>query len=202
MIDASVRDAWPVVLDRIRSFIGRRLPSQEVDDVLQDVLLKIHRHAPDLVDDERFGPWVYSIARNSIADHFRKRISPVDGLTADLPDRPNASDDTPPLLDCVAPFVGALTEPYRQAITLVELQGLTQQEAARQAGVSLSGMKSRVQRGRRQLRDMFETCCALSIDRRGKVFDAEPRITGAPCDCDSPSSAADASPDATRSGCD
>ena len=73
----------------------------------------------------------------------------------------------------MTPFVARLPEAYRHAITLVELQGLTQADAAKIAGVSLSGMKSRVQRGRRLLREMFEECCSLKIDARGRVTEAE-----------------------------
>ena len=52
------------------------------------------------------------------------------------------------------------------AITLVELEGLTQQAAADVVGVSLSGMKSRVQRGRKLLRERFDACCAVALDAR------------------------------------
>ena len=48
-------------------------------------------------------------------------------------------------------------------------------EAAARLGLSVSGMKSRVQRGRRQLRDMLETCCAIALDRRGGVADYDLR---------------------------
>ena len=85
------------------------------------------------------------------------------------------------LLKCVAPFVAQLPSPYREAVTLVELEGLTQQAAADVAGISLSGMKSRVQRGRRMLRQQFEDCCALTFDVRGRVVDARER---AACACD------------------
>jgi RNA polymerase sigma-70 factor (ECF subfamily) len=46
------------------------------------------------------------------------------------------------------------------------------------AGISLSGMKSRVQRGRQQLRRMFEDCCAIALDARGHVIECEPRGCG------------------------
>jgi RNA polymerase sigma-70 factor (ECF subfamily) len=72
----------------------------------------------------------------------------------------------------VTPFVARLPSPYREAITLTDLKGLTQQEAAEMEGVTLSGMKSRVQRGRRLLKTMFEECCHLTIDGRGRVIDA------------------------------
>lgn len=187
MLDASALDSWQTLAERLRSFIGRRLPSQDVDDVLQDVLLRIHRSAKDVRDESRFGPWVYSIARNAVIDHVRRR--PIASLESDHPEFESAAveQNGAPLLDCVAPFVARLPAPYRHAITLVELEGLTQAEAARMVGISLSGMKSRVQRGRQMMRTMFEECCTLAIDARGRVFDAE-RQGSVVCDsCAEPS---------------
>jgi len=57
----------------------------------------------------------------------------------------------------------------------------TVREAAEMVGVSVSGMKSRVQRGRAQLRQMFDECCEIALDARGKVIDYTPR----PRSCDS-----------------
>jgi RNA polymerase sigma-70 factor (ECF subfamily) len=42
-------------------------------------------------------------------------------------------------------------------------------------GVTLSAMKARVQRGREKIRDMFEQCCRISTDCRGRVIECEPR---------------------------
>jgi RNA polymerase sigma-70 factor (ECF subfamily) len=53
----------------------------------------------------------------------------------------------------------------------VELQGLTQQAAAKRIGLSLSGMKSRVQRGRQQLKRMLDGCCRIQLDPRNGVTD-------------------------------
>ena len=173
MLDAIARDSWQVIGQRLGAYIGRRLPAQDVDDVLQDVLLRIHKNVRYLSDDSRFGPWVYSVARNAVIDRLRKKRPP----TTDASELESVADSEPEseqaLLNCVTPFVARLPEAYRHAITLVELQGLTQAEAAEIAGVSLSGMKSRVQRGRRLLREMFEECCSLKIDARGRVIEAE-----------------------------
>jgi hypothetical protein len=46
------------------------------------------------------------------------------------------------------------------------VHGLTQAEAAKRAGVSVSGMKSRVQRAREQLKAMLLRCCEIDVDRR------------------------------------
>ena len=87
------------------------------------------------------------------------------------------------LAPCLTAMVGRLAEPYRTAITLTSLRGVTQVDAARQVGISNSGMKSRVQRGREQLRQMLARCCAIAVDVRGGVADfhlREPGACGAP----------------------
>jgi hypothetical protein len=83
------------------------------------------------------------------------------------------------LAPCLTAMIGRLAEPYRTAITLTSLRGLTQAEAARAAGVSISGMKSRVQRGREQLRRTLLRCCAIAVDVRGGVSDFHKRGPGA-----------------------
>jgi RNA polymerase sigma-70 factor (ECF subfamily) len=173
MLDSVARDSWQVLGQRLGAYIGRRLPPQDVDDVLQDVLLRIHTNVRYLSDDSRFGPWVYSVARNVVIDRLRKK-QPVSGdVDLDSIAASTDEDDEQALLGCVTPFVARLPEAYRHAITLVELQGLSQADAADIEGISLSGMKSRVQRARRMLREMFEECCSLTIDARGRVIEAE-----------------------------
>ena len=69
--------------------------------------------------------------------------------------------------------------PYREALKpLTELEGVTQRTAAEMMGVSLSGMKSRVQRGRERLRGLLEDCCEIALDARGRVIGCEPRANG------------------------
>jgi RNA polymerase sigma-70 factor (ECF subfamily) len=81
------------------------------------------------------------------------------------------------LAGCLRPMIDQLSQDYRDAITLVELKGLTQQAAAKQMGISLSGMKSRVQRGRARLKQMLDDCCLIELDRRGGVVDYRTRRT-------------------------
>ena len=175
MLDASARDSWQVLTDRLGAFLRRQLPSQDVDAVLPEVLLRIHRNARHLNDETRFGSWVYAIARNAVIDRLRQKTPVMEPLELGAIDRAFEPESEQALVDCVAPFVARLPEAYRHAITLVELQGLTQAEAARIAGVSLSGMKSRVQRGRGLMRTMFEECCDLTIDARGRIVEAGQR---------------------------
>lgn len=170
---------WTDVAERLRPFVAHRVPSSEIDDVVQDVLVRMHRGLPDLRDDDRFSAWMFQVARNAIVDAGRKRIhAPQTGSDLDEIPEPTSDGDreaATALAGCVSLFVAQLPSPYREAITLVELEGKTAKEAAEMVGITVSGMKSRVQRGRAQLRELFERCCEIAVDVRGKPTDFTPR---------------------------
>ena len=171
---------WQDVAAQLRPFLARRVAAADVDDVLQDVWLRVQRGLPGLRDEERFTSWLFQIARSAVAEHQRVRARhplPDAPNEPDLVAEPTADDReaTRSLACCVSIFVARLPSPYREAVTLVELEGLTVREAAEMVGVSVSGMKSRVQRGRAQLRTLFDECCEIALDARGKVIDYAPR---------------------------
>ena len=180
---------WSDVAARLRPFVARRVPSSEIDDVVQDVLVRIHRGLSDVREDDRFVAWMFQVARNAITDVGRMRArSPLEhGHELDqMPAEPGTAEDrqaADALVGCVSLFVAQLPSPYREAITLVELDGLTAKQAAARVGISVSGMKSRVQRGRAQLRELFESCCEIAVDARGKVTDFTPRPQPACTSC-------------------
>ncbi len=173
---------WPGLVERLRPFVARRIRDQgDAEDVLQEALARIHRGLPGISDPGRFEAWTWRIARNAIVDHHRLRGSravPVPEPGVDLP-APVVEEDDDQVARALARFlplfVALLPETYREAVLLVELQGLTHREAAGRLGISVSGVKSRVQRGRRRLREMLEACCELAKDARGKVTDCRVR---------------------------
>lgn len=184
VIDPAARGAWRELEIKLRPFVARRVRSEpDVDDVLQDVFLRMQRSLAGLRDDQRFGPWVYQVTRSAIIDHLRTsdkhRVADPDA-TEEQAFVVNDSDRTieEELASYVAPFVAMLPSPYREALTLVELEGLTHKQAAQMLDVSVSGMKSRVQRGRAQLRKALDDCCHIALDARGRVTSCEPRADG------------------------
>lgn len=176
---------WREVAGRLRPFIARRVAPADVDDVLQDVFLRMQRGLAGLRDEERFGPWVYRVARSAVVDHHRAAAR--HGVVDAEPDRVEVEAPAPDdegdavareVATYVAWFVAMLPSPYREALTLTELEGLTQKQAAAMLGISVSGLKSRVQRGRRQLRAALEACCDIALDARHRVVSCEPRPDG------------------------
>lgn len=172
--------SWEAVETRLRPFVVRRVAACDVDDVMQDVFVRVQTGLASLRDEERFAAWLFQIARSAIAEHGRMRARHplADGVAAEPAAAPSDDDDREAaraLAGCVSMFVTHLPSPYREAVTLVELEGVTTREAADMVGISVSGMKSRVQRGREQLRRLFEQCCEIAVDARGKPTDYTPR---------------------------
>jgi RNA polymerase sigma-70 factor (ECF subfamily) len=67
---------------------------------------------------------------------------------------------------------------------LAEIEGLSPQAVADRLGLSLSGAKSRIQRGRGMLTGVLEQCCDFEADGRGNVMDYDPRPDRKECrDC-------------------
>jgi RNA polymerase sigma-70 factor, ECF subfamily len=187
-------EIWREVHDSLRGFIAKHVRNEvEANDILQEVFLRVHRHLDRLSNPDRVMAWLYQITRNAIVDYYRspgrRREVPV-GLAGDvettvpvsLPSDDESCQLRTELAACLRPMLDRLSKDYREAVMMVELQGLTQQAAARRLGLSLSGMKSRVQRGRKQLKEVLDECCLIQLDRRGGVADYEIRDVGCdPC---------------------
>ena len=73
------------------------------------------------------------------------------------------------LATCLRPIVERLPEIYREAVVLADLEGITQREVAGRLGLSVSGAKSRVQRGRQAIKAMLQDCCRIQLDAGGRV---------------------------------
>lgn len=179
---------WAEFAPPLRGFLARRVPpGVDADDLVQEVFLRVIRHAGSLRSTDRPEAWLFQIARNALKDSLRARLrrdGRNDAIESDddLPAEPDAASDRAAeaeLAPCLTSMVDRLPEPYRTAITLTTLEGISQADAARQLGISNSGMKSRVQRGRDRLREMLVQCCAIAVDVRGGVSDFHQRSPGA-----------------------
>ena len=70
-----------MVSDRLRRFISKRVDrAADVEDILQDTFVKIHVDLPRLKDRDKLTAWTYQIARNTVADYYRRRCDDA-GLT-------------------------------------------------------------------------------------------------------------------------
>lgn len=169
------------IAQKMRPFVASRVPPGDVDDVLQEVLVKVHTHAEAPSDDEPFGRWLQRVTSNVIVDHHRRR-GRRDRHHERFALEPHAHDEGPDddahaaFSQFVEAFVTMLPSPYQEALVATELEGLTMREAAAREGVSAAAMKSRSLRGRRMLRELFEACCEIALDARGRIVDFAPKL--------------------------
>lgn len=177
--------AWQEFGDVLRAFLSRRVPAADVDDLLQDCYLKVSAGLPTLAEQERLGGWIFRIAHNLAVDHLRRRRHELrDRAEQDVVD--SQAGATPDLQfevgSWLGPMVERLPQKYAEVLRLSEIEGLPHREIAARLGLSVSGVKSRVQRGRGLLRDKLLACCVFEFDRRGRILDYEQNRPGS-CDC-------------------
>jgi len=136
---------------------------------------------------DRLDAWVYQTARNTVADHYRKTgvaTQPLEIEPAQGPKEPPAALH-PTAAKWLQELVRQLPDKYRDAVELSELDGFSLRVVADRLRLSVSGVKSRVQRGRAMLRDSLDQCCRFEFDRRGNLMDCEPKPDRTICrDCD------------------
>jgi len=161
---------------RLRNFIRRRVPDPwDAEDLLQDVLYRLVEANRMLMPIDHVTGWLFQVARNRIADFFRKKmperfadIAVDDDAEAlrleDLLPSPDAGPDAvyarKLLIDELEVAVGELPEEQRAVFVAHELEGKSFKEIAAATGVSLNTLLSRkryaVLRLRRRLRGIHD----------------------------------------------
>lgn len=178
-----ISDLWSEHRARLRGYIAKRVRENDAaDDILQEVFLKASENLHSLKSGGSIAAWLYRIAANAIVDHYRSR-KPWEELPADVAAPEAEPNYVAELAKCLEPLIAEMPETYRTALVLSEIEGLPQREVANQLNISLSGAKSRVQRGREKLRRRLLECCKIETGRSG-ITGFEPRDKNCSSGCD------------------
>ena len=166
--------------DLYRYICSRVKDKDAAKDILQDSFIKIQKNIFTLKDEKSLKFWIYRITYNSIIDHFRRKKYNTNEFneniySEDQADKKDAGDRTSELAECIIPFINKLPEIYKEALVKTELQNYSQLELAGYLGISYSGAKSRVQRAKVKLRQLFEECCNITSDSYGNILDFKPK---------------------------
>ena len=168
----ATEDIWAEYHDKLSVFLRTRVANDVAEDILQDVFVKIHSRIDSLKENTKLESWLYQITRNAVIDYYRSKRP-----TVDLPDwieQTQADEDEiirQELSSCLAPMIEQLPDKYRAAIKLSEIESKTQKEVAEIEKISLSGAKSRVQRGRSILKGMLHECCKFELNNDNQLVD-------------------------------
>ncbi len=167
--------AWGRHEPELRAWLTRRLgDAHAAEDLLQDLFIKAlgrQRQFCELVDARA---WLFAVARNTLTDHLRSRQDHV-ALPDDLPAVYEEPAPVESLAACLPRALAELSAQDREALTLCDLEGLTQEAYAQRKGLTLPGAKSRVQRARKRLREHLSIACQVHLDENGRVCCFIPR---------------------------
>jgi len=149
------------ILPELEAFVIARLRDPTAaEDVVQNVLLSLHRALHTYRPERPVEPWLFAIARNAVVDAQRKRrVRRGRELPLESTPEPAMEPASPPALGLSRELIQALEAipaSQREAVELVKLQELSVAEAARRAGTTASALKVRAHRGYRALRRLLE----------------------------------------------
>ncbi len=170
----NIESIWNDYRTKVFHFVKRRVSDPgEAEDITQDVFVKIFQKIESLQTEDKLQSWLFQITRNAIIDYYRSKKP-----TSELPELPQADEDSVAktlieLSECLQPMIARLPQHYQESIILSEIEGKTHRDISETLGISQSGSKSRVQRGRVMIKEMLMECCQLEFDKKGRLSDFE-----------------------------
>lgn len=184
----AVEAVWQEFHSRLYNFVLKQVNNPaDAEDIVQEVFLRIHRGLDGLRVTSSLKSWMFQISRNVIIDYYRspsRRLeTSIDTLAESVLNRwvDETTDSTSlsgnsqkayqEIANCLDPMIGQLPELYREAVLQVEIDGMTQIAVAKNLGLSISAIKSRVQRGRKKLKQLLEECCYFGFSRENTIID-------------------------------
>ncbi|HYF71131.1 MAG TPA: RNA polymerase sigma factor SigZ [Ohtaekwangia sp.] len=171
---------------------GKIRSTEDAQDILQDVFIKISSNVNNLAEEEKLKGWIFTITRNTIIDYYRtnaskRKVEVIPGIAERVFEEGDL-DSTKGLDQCVHTMIKLLPKEYHDIIVDAEINGIKQKDLAEKYGMAYPSLRSRVQRGRERLKQLFYNCCHIETDSLGNVISAQSKSgCHGPCNpCGSP----------------
>lgn len=170
---------WNKLHRDLVDFVAKKVGEKNTaEDIVQDVLIKIHAKSGQLKDHERFTGWAFQITRNAVTDYFRRQNRNIQPSLMEWETSTNELNEC--AANCLAVLLHSLPDKYRTALQLTDMESLTQRELATVLNISHAGARSRVQRARKMLRERMDQFFIIRSDSYGNIIQCENRD---PCCC-------------------
>ena len=164
----TTKEVWKLYSDDVKRFIVSKVHETTIaDDILQDTFIKVHTKLHTLNDLTKLKSWIFTIARNSIMDHFKKANKTFE--FADFESETTVLENVHTEQDCLQGILQSLPKKYRNPLFLSDIKGLKQAEVANQLNQNLPTTKSQIQRARKLIAQGFMDCCGLVLNEHGNL---------------------------------
>lgn len=162
---------WQDFHQQLLAFIIGKVGDKALaEDILQEVFIKVHKNIDAVNEIKQLNAWLYQICRHAIIDHYRSKKNDTgqnDDEIAKLVAVEESSADQVQLNTCIGILIADLPEQYRNILLASELEQEKQQSIAEKQQLSLTAVKSRIKRGRQQLKQKLQACCDFEFKENG-----------------------------------
>jgi RNA polymerase sigma-70 factor (ECF subfamily) len=151
---------------RLRIVVARLLDdARDVEEAVQDSFVQAWRHLDRYRGDAAIFTWLYRIGVNEALARRRRKSLPTIDLESPAAAavaegrrevQPEQSAEASDLRTQLIDHLRTLPFEYREAVVLRDVAGLTNEEVATALGITVPAAKSRIHRGRMQLRDLVD----------------------------------------------
>lgn len=156
---AAFKELFERYAEKLERLMLRELYArEEAHDLVQQTFLQLHRARFDFDPEQRFKPWLYTIALNLKREHFRRRRRRPEtlGSVADERAAPPGAHEAFEAQRSLAWALAQIPEEHRTVIELHWFDGLSFAEVAKCLGIGAVAAKVRAHRGYQRLRKLLE----------------------------------------------
>src|SRR5947209_2255979 len=177
---AGRRDAFDDLVHAYQTTVQRVLVQlnvapTDVEDLAQDVFMRVYRNLHRFRGRSSFYTWLYRITVNVFFDHNKKckradvRLQRLQNAMVDVSTaRPEADDPFRAVFerlttDTFSRAIAMLPEPFRDVVAMREVDDLSYEEIALQVGISIGTVRSRLARARARLKDVLRPQLQIGV---------------------------------------
>ena len=156
--------------NEVRRYLVSKTGNPELsEDIIQEAMVKLVNAYNRGIYLQNPKGWLFEIARNSLADHYRKACIVEKNETVAFSDNLmiNHEDINPSTEDFIVPMIKLLSARYSEPLYLSDIENIPLKDIGIKLGISLSATKMRVQRARKMLLTLFHECCEIEYTKSG-----------------------------------
>ncbi len=160
---------WIAYKDALHHYILKIVKDGDTaNELSHEVLMKVYSSCCSGRPIRNIRSWLFQIAYNTCMDHFRKTQRSTE-LKTDVPGVEEGAVYQE-AGEFIAPLLKLLPPKYAVPLELSDIKGMKQQEVAKELGLTLTATKTRVQRGRKLLKEEIMSCFHVEVDQKGQLM--------------------------------
>lgn len=144
----------------LKRMVGKRMNACDVDDVVQEILISIHKARHTYDGGRPLMPWLASIAKFRITDHLRKHYTQRQDKTVNIDELENILSDVTEgdaANESIDELLEGVPETQKRILTLMHVEGYTAKEVGNRMDMNESAVKVAAHRAIKKIRKKFGT---------------------------------------------